>query len=79
MAVYSGNLLLSLDGRIKICDMGVAEVLEEGDDDWFTLSQGTPKFQPPEIVSGLNKRFRLSLELVHNPITAFPSFQGSTS
>uniref|UniRef100_A0A915DHA7 non-specific serine/threonine protein kinase n=1 Tax=Ditylenchus dipsaci TaxID=166011 RepID=A0A915DHA7_9BILA len=62
--IKPGNLLLSLDGKIKICDMGVAEVLHDGDpsadvkDDWCTIAQGTPKFQPPEVVSGTYKRFR---------------------
>lgn len=43
---------------MKICDMGVAEVLGADAEDWCTLSQGTPKFQPPEVVSGTEKRFR---------------------
>lgn len=56
-----GNLLLSLDSCIKICDMGVAEQLQASDpltNDWCTVSQGTPKFQAPEIVSGVVKKFR---------------------
>ncbi|CAD5206622.1 unnamed protein product [Bursaphelenchus okinawaensis] len=59
--IKPGNLLLSSDGCLKICDMGVAELLETSDplnDDWCTLSQGTPKFQPPEVVSGNVERFR---------------------
>jgi serine/threonine-protein kinase 11 len=55
--IKPGNLLLSSDSCIKICDMGVAELLS-ANDDWCTLSQGTPKFQAPEIVSGTVKRFR---------------------
>lgn len=27
-------------------------------EDWCTMAQGTPKFQPPEVVSGTNERFR---------------------
>lgn len=27
-------------------------------DDWCTVVQGTPKFQPPEIVSGTSERYR---------------------
>jgi hypothetical protein len=41
--------------------MGVAELLTVPDpliNDWCTISQGTPKFQAPEIVAGLVKRFR---------------------
>lgn len=57
--IKPGNLLLSLDGILKICDLGVAELLTpETEGDWCTLVQGTPKFQPPEIVSGLQRRFR---------------------
>lgn len=53
--------MLSLDGVLKICDLGVAELLESstgGSEDWCTLIQGTPKFQPPELVSGLQGKFR---------------------
>lgn len=63
-----GNLLLSLDNSLKICDMGVAELLTTQDpltNDWCTISQGTPKFQAPEIVSGLVKRFRFEW-FIHN-------------
>ncbi|KAH7698573.1 CAMK/CAMKL/LKB protein kinase [Aphelenchoides avenae] len=58
--IKPGNLLLSLDGMLKICDMGVAEELESGDanSDWCSIAQGTPKFQPPEIVQGTNTQFR---------------------
>uniref|UniRef100_A0A914I7L1 non-specific serine/threonine protein kinase n=1 Tax=Globodera rostochiensis TaxID=31243 RepID=A0A914I7L1_GLORO len=55
--IKPGNLLLSLDGILKICDLGVAELMESVGD-WCTLVQGTPKFQPPEVVSGTQKRFR---------------------
>ncbi|KAL3115436.1 hypothetical protein niasHT_020109 [Heterodera trifolii] len=55
--IKPANLLLSLDGILKICDLGVAELLESASD-WCTLVQGTPKFQPPEVVSGTQKRFR---------------------
>jgi len=57
--IKPGNLLLSLDGRIKICDFGVAEALTpDGEEDWCTIAQGTPKFQSPEVVSGSPSRFR---------------------
>uniref|UniRef100_A0A915LWS7 Non-specific serine/threonine protein kinase n=1 Tax=Meloidogyne javanica TaxID=6303 RepID=A0A915LWS7_MELJA len=63
--IKPGNLLLSLDGVLKICDLGVAELLAPSSvgsaDDWCTLIQGTPKFQPPEIVSGAQGKFRGSL------------------
>ncbi|KAI6178557.1 Non-specific serine/threonine protein kinase [Aphelenchoides besseyi] len=59
--IKPGNLLLSSDSCLKICDMGVAELLTAPDpltNDWSTVAQGTPKFQPPEVVSGASKRFR---------------------
>lgn len=59
--IKPGNLLLSTDGCLKICDMGVAELLEVENplaNDWCDFFQGTPKFQPPEVVSGNNKRNR---------------------
>ncbi|KAI6241369.1 Non-specific serine/threonine protein kinase [Aphelenchoides fujianensis] len=59
--IKPGNLLLSSDSCLKICDFGVAEMLDVSDplvNDWCTVSQGTPKFQPPEEVSGTAKRFR---------------------
>lgn len=59
--IKPGNILISLEGCLKICDMGVAELLQVDDplsNDWCTLSQGTPKFQPPEVVSGTVKKFR---------------------
>lgn len=60
--IKPGNLLLALDGCLKIGDMGVAEELDlEKNEDWCTLAQGTPKFQPPEVVSGANERFRCVL------------------
>ena len=65
--IKPGNLLLSLNGILKICDLGVAELLPPNTtgsaDDWCTLIQGTPKFQPPEIVSGAQVKFRLVLFL----------------
>lgn len=57
--IKPGNLLLSLDGILKICDLGVAELLtSQTEGDWCNLVQGTPKFQPPEIVSGTQRKFR---------------------
>uniref|UniRef100_A0A183EAT2 non-specific serine/threonine protein kinase n=1 Tax=Gongylonema pulchrum TaxID=637853 RepID=A0A183EAT2_9BILA len=52
-------LLVTLDGTLKISDFGVAEMLDMFQaDDWCTIVQGTPKFQPPEIVSGTSEHYR---------------------
>ncbi|VDD95741.1 unnamed protein product [Enterobius vermicularis] len=49
--IKPGNLLVSLDGTLKISDFGVAELLDRySKDDWCKIAQGTPKFQPPEII-----------------------------
>lgn len=60
--IKPGNLLVSLDGTLKISDFGVAELLDRySKDDWCKIAQGTPKFQPPEIVSGTVEKYRLVL------------------
>lgn len=69
--IKPGNLLLSLDGKIKICDFGVAEEVglnanecstaDDDIDDWCNSTQGTPKFLPPEVVSGSQRNFRFNL------------------
>jgi serine/threonine protein kinase len=57
--IKPGNLLLALDDTLKISDLGVAEELDRySTDDWCRFSQGTPKFQPPEVASGSSGRFR---------------------
>ncbi|XP_066992722.1 serine/threonine-protein kinase STK11 isoform X2 [Anabrus simplex] len=51
--IKPGNLLLSLDGTLKISDLGVAEALDMfAQDDTCSTGQGSPAFQPPEIANG---------------------------
>ncbi|GLH06674.1 hypothetical protein R5R35_011899 [Gryllus longicercus] len=51
--IKPGNLLLALDGTLKISDFGVAEALDMfAKDDTCTTGQGSPAFQPPEIANG---------------------------
>eukprot|EP01134_Creolimax_fragrantissima_P004051 CFRG4051T1 len=51
--IKPGNLLLSREGDIKICDFGVAEELDiYAPTDRCTSSAGSPAFQAPEIASG---------------------------
>lgn len=57
--IKPGNLLLALDDTLKISDLGVAEEVDRySTEDWCRFSQGTPKFQPPEVASGSSGRFR---------------------
>uniref|UniRef100_A0A0K0EN17 non-specific serine/threonine protein kinase n=1 Tax=Strongyloides stercoralis TaxID=6248 RepID=A0A0K0EN17_STRER len=60
--IKPGNLLLGVNGFLKISDFGVAEAVPEDrwDDgnDWLSVAQGTPKFQPPEVASGTYKTFK---------------------
>uniref|UniRef100_A0A1I7V306 Serine/threonine-protein kinase par-4 n=1 Tax=Caenorhabditis tropicalis TaxID=1561998 RepID=A0A1I7V306_9PELO len=51
--IKPGNLLLSIDLTVKICDFGVAEQISIFQEDGrCTKVNGTPKFQPPECVYG---------------------------
>ncbi|XP_044743579.1 serine/threonine-protein kinase STK11 [Chrysoperla carnea] len=51
--IKPGNLLLTLDGILKISDLGVAEALDLfAKDDICYTGQGSPAFQPPEIANG---------------------------
>ncbi|GLV44485.1 Lkb1 kinase [Carabus blaptoides fortunei] len=51
--IKPGNLLLTLDGTLKISDLGVAEALDIfAIDDTCYTGQGSPAFQPPEIANG---------------------------
>uniref|UniRef100_A0A0N4ZTQ4 non-specific serine/threonine protein kinase n=1 Tax=Parastrongyloides trichosuri TaxID=131310 RepID=A0A0N4ZTQ4_PARTI len=60
--IKPGNLLLGVNGFLKISDFGVAELIPEerwdGENDWITTAQGTPKFQPPEVASGAFKFYK---------------------
>ncbi|XP_022905395.2 serine/threonine-protein kinase STK11 [Onthophagus taurus] len=52
--IKPGNLLLTLEGDLKISDLGVAETIDLfAEDDTCHNGQGSPAFQPPEIANGL--------------------------
>ncbi|CAC14418.2 Serine/threonine-protein kinase par-4 [Caenorhabditis elegans] len=51
--IKPGNLLVSIDFTVKICDFGVAEQINLFQRDGrCTKVNGTPKFQPPECIYG---------------------------
>ncbi|EFA10720.1 polarization-related protein LKB1 [Tribolium castaneum] len=53
--IKPGNLLLTLEGELKISDLGVAETIDFfAIDDTCVQGQGSPAFQPPEIANGLD-------------------------
>lgn len=56
--IKPGNLLLSINWTVKICDFGVAEQISLYQEDGrCTKVNGTPKFQPPECVHGHQEFF----------------------
>ncbi|CAG7835091.1 unnamed protein product [Allacma fusca] len=51
--IKPGNLLITLDEKLKITDFGVAEAIDAfSPDDTCHTSQGSPVFQPPEVANG---------------------------
>lgn len=48
--VKPGNLLITLDGQVKLTDFGVAQWADKTDTS--SITQGSPAFQPPEVASG---------------------------
>eukprot|EP00095_Tigriopus_kingsejongensis_P009399 snap_masked-scaffold379_size191255-processed-gene-0.2 protein:Tk09399 transcript:snap_masked-scaffold379_size191255-processed-gene-0.2-mRNA-1 annotation:"serine threonine-protein kinase stk11" len=83
--IKPGNLLLSTGNVLKICDFGVAEVLDLfAPDDTITTSQGTPTFQPPEIANGADSFSGFKIDIwssgvtLYNFVTGIYPFEGET-
>jgi len=54
--IKPGNLMITLEGILKVSDFGVAERLSAFDDSSYcSKTQGSPAFQPPEIASGAER------------------------
>lgn len=70
--IKPGNLLITLDGTLKISDLGVAEALDmfAPDDTCFT-SQGSPAFQPPEIANGMEKFSGFKVDIWSSGVTLY--------
>lgn len=70
--IKPGNLLITLDGILKISDLGVAEALDMfAPDDTCFISQGSPAFQPPEIANGMDKFSGFKVDIWSSGVTLF--------
>ncbi|KAL0277881.1 UNVERIFIED_CONTAM: hypothetical protein PYX00_005004 [Menopon gallinae] len=70
--IKPGNLLLALDGTLKISDFGVAEALDIfAEDDTCYTGQGTPTFQPPEIANGAIKFSGFKVDIWSSGVTLY--------
>lgn len=70
--IKPSNLLLTLDGTLKISDLGVAEALDVyAPDDTCSTSQGSPAFQPPEIANGVVKFSGFKVDIWSSGVTLF--------
>ncbi|CAJ0929530.1 unnamed protein product, partial [Mesorhabditis belari] len=76
--IKPANLLVSPEGRLKISDFGVAEQMPlYQNDDTCTNVQGTPKFQPPEIVGGHNPTYKgFAVDLWASGVTLYNLLSG---
>ncbi|XP_012270649.1 serine/threonine-protein kinase STK11 [Orussus abietinus] len=70
--IKPGNLLLTLDGTLKISDFGVAEALDMfAKDDTCTTGQGSPAFQPPEIANGYETFSGFKVDIWSSGVTLY--------
>ncbi|CAH1102562.1 unnamed protein product [Psylliodes chrysocephalus] len=83
--IKPGNLLLTLDGELKITDLGVAETIDLfAKDDTCYIGQGSPAFQPPEIANGLESFPGFKVDIwssgvtLYNITTGLYPFEGGT-
>ncbi|CAH1161189.1 unnamed protein product [Phyllotreta striolata] len=83
--IKPGNLLLTLEGDLKITDLGVAETIDLfAKDDICYIGQGSPAFQPPEIANGLDCFSGFKVDIwssgvtLYNITTGLYPFEGGT-
>ncbi|XP_056637360.1 serine/threonine-protein kinase STK11 [Diorhabda sublineata] len=83
--IKPGNLLLTLEGDLKITDLGVAETIDIfAKDDTCYIGQGSPAFQPPEIANGLESFPGFKVDIwssgvtLYNITTGTYPFEGDT-
>lgn len=70
--IKPGNLLLTLEGALKISDLGVAETIDLfAPDDTCYIGQGSPAFQPPEIANGLSSFPGFKVDIWSSGVTLY--------
>ncbi|OQR73015.1 serine/threonine-protein kinase STK11-like [Tropilaelaps mercedesae] len=71
--IKADNLLLTVDGVVKIADLGVAEQLDRwaGMDDTCHTSQGSPAVQSPEVANGADTFHGFKLDVWSSGVTLF--------
>ena len=70
--IKPGNLLVTIDGVLKITDLGVSEELDLfAGNDTCTMGQGTPTFQPPEIARGLESFSGFKVDIWSSGVTLY--------
>ncbi|XP_019870588.1 serine/threonine-protein kinase STK11 isoform X2 [Aethina tumida] len=75
--IKPGNLLLTLEGDLKITDLGVAEIIDIfAEDDTCYQSQGSPAFQPPEIANGLESFPGFKVDIWSSGVTLYNLITG---
>eukprot|EP00127_Corallochytrium_limacisporum_P004678 Clim_evm32s172 gene=Clim_evmTU32s172 len=75
--IKPGNLLLSLDNTVKICDLGVSDSIDQfAPDDTCKTSSGSPAFQPPEIANGREEFMGAKVDIWAAGITLYNFMTG---
>lgn len=71
--IKADNLLLTVEGVVKIADLGVAEQLDRwaGMDDTCHTSQGSPAVQSPEVANGADTFHGYKLDVWSSGVTLF--------
>lgn len=76
--IKPGNLLLTLEGDLKISDLGVAETIDLfAEDDTCFQGQGSPAFQPPEIANGVETFPGFKVDVWSSGVTLYNITTGS--
>lgn len=76
--IKPSNLLLSTNETLKISDFGVAEQIDLFDfgNNWCMKTQGTPKFQAPEIAQGKTEFCGFAVDIWSAGITLYNLVSG---